>query len=312
VRDSYRNPYAFHSIRLTSDQYPETRPELRACIVDEKMVRFRVIRDLSLDGQRFKLVTGSFRQRIRNSFVKEWTLPLDRIITSGETMAGLLYEDRPVQVLDLGMAHHTYEEAEPPEWYEKEIRLFEILDKYDPPPDSAVLFTGSSTIRRWHSLGEDMYPWKVINRGFGGSVMKELNENIDRIVFPYNPSRIIVYEGDNDIARGTGPAAFLEECREFIQRCQQQLPETEIIFLSIKPSPARMRYWKQMNKANHMLEDLTEMHEEVMFIDISTSMFTKPGILKKDIFAPDGVHLNEKGYALLRQSILESMAKSTD
>jgi lysophospholipase L1-like esterase len=240
---------------------------------------------------------------------KEWSLPLDKISSGGESFVGLLLGDQAIQVLDLGMAQYVYENTDPPEWYENEIRIFEILDRYNPPPDSAVLFTGSSTIRRWYNLAEDMYPMDVINRGFGGSVMKELNQNIDRIVYPYMPSRIFVYEGDNDITRGTKPSAFLKECEAFISQCQQSLPGTEIIFLSIKPSPSRMRHWKQMDMANHMLENLCRKHADVFFIDISTPMFMKPGILKNNIYAEDGVHLNDKGYSLLREAVMENVIK---
>ena len=309
VRESYRNPYAFHSVTLTTDRYPEMSPELRACIVDEKTIQLKVISDRTYDGQIFHILSGSFKHRFKNTPIKEWTLQVDKISSGGGSFVGLLLEDQALDVIDLGMAQHVYEKTDPPEWYENEIRIFEIIDRYDPPPDSAVLFTGSSTIRRWYNLAEDMYPQIVINRGFGGSVMKELNQNIDRIVFPYNPSRIFVYEGDNDITRGVKPSAFLEECKAFISQCQQRLPGTEIIFLSIKPSPSRMRHWKQMYRANQMLEDLCRIQKNVIFIDISTPMFMKPGILKNDIYAEDGVHLNDKGYSLLRDAIMENIIK---
>jgi lysophospholipase L1-like esterase len=71
-----------------------------------------------------------------------------------------------------------------------------------------------------------------------------------------------------------------------------------------------MRYWKQMNRANQMLEELCRINEHVIFIDISTPMFIRPGILKNDIYAEDGVHLNDEGYNLLRQVILENRLKS--
>jgi lysophospholipase L1-like esterase len=284
-------------------------PELRVCILDGKSVHLKVISDRNYDGQVFHIISGSFKQRFKDTPIKEWTLPVDKFSSGGKSFVGLLLGDQALQVLDLGMVQHVYKNTDPPEWYENEIRIFEIMDRYNPPPDSAVLFTGSSTIRRWYNLAEDMYPMDVINRGFGGSVMKELNQNIDRIVYPYRPSRIFVYEGDNDITRGTKPSAFLEECKAFISQCQQGLPGTEIIFLSIKPSPSRMRHWKQMDRANQMLEDLCRKHEDVIFIDISTPMFMKPGILKNNIYAEDGVHLNDKGYSLLRQVILENIIK---
>ena len=73
-----------------------------------------------------------------------------------------------------------------------------------------------------------------------------------------------------------------------------------------------MRHWKQMDRANQMLEDLCRKYEDVIFIDISTPMFMKPGILKNNIYAEDGVHLNDKGYSLLRQVILENIIKSVN
>ncbi len=307
VRESYRNPYAFHTVTLTADQYPVMSPELRACMVDEDFFRIKVISDRSYAGKQFNIISRSFSHRFRNATEKEWTLSVDEISSAGDSFVGLLLENQPVQVLDLNMVHHIYEKTDPPEWYENEIRIFEILDRYDPPPDSAILFTGSSTIRRWYSLSEDMHPQVVINRGFGGSTMKELNLNIERLVFPYRPSMIIVYEGDNDIVMGTKPSEFLEECKAFISLCQQRLPGTEIIFLSIKPSPSRMRHWKKMDNANTMLEELCAKEENVKFIDISRSLFARPGILKNDIYAVDGVHLNDKGYSLLKQVIMKDI-----
>ena len=152
-----------------------------------------------------------------------------------------------------------------------------------------------------------MQPMEVINRGFGGSVMRELNLNMDRIVVPYKPSMIFVYEGDNDIARGISPEAFLKECNVFINRCRQDLPGTEIFFLSIKPSPSRMSQWEKMDRANQLLETLCSLYENVNFIDISTPMFAKPGMLKNDIYAEDRLHLNDKGYSLLREVILANV-----
>ena len=313
IRDSYRNPYACHSIRFTADQYPEMHPEIRTCIVDEQTVHLKVIGDRAYDEQTFRIISGALQHRFKlNSKgpgLKHWTFPEHKIPSGRGSFVGLQLEEKTLQVLDLEMAHRVYEKMDPPEWYENEIRIFEIMDKYSRPPDSAILFTGSSTIRRWYSLADDMDQRAVINRGFGGSVMEELNLNLERIVFPYNPSMILVYEGDNDITRGTTPSAFLDECKIFINQCRHRLPDTEIIFLSIKPSPARMRYWKQMARANSMLEDFCRTQENVTFIDISSPMFKKPGILKSDIYAGDKVHLNEKGYALLTQVIKSNLSK---
>src|ERR1700719_109751 len=58
--------------------------------------------------------------------------------------------------------------AQAQDW-EPEIRKFEAADKANPPKLGQIVFTGSSSIRRWDSLAADMDPLDVINRGFGGS-----------------------------------------------------------------------------------------------------------------------------------------------
>jgi lysophospholipase L1-like esterase len=112
------------------------------------------------------------------------------------------------------------------------------------------------------------------------------------------------------MARGTDPKTFVEECKTFISQCQQRLPGARIIFLSIKPSPSRMIYWKNMERANQLLEDLCNLHENVYFADISTPMFEAQGQLKKDIYAEDRLHLNDRGYSLLKEVILGKIIQS--
>jgi lysophospholipase L1-like esterase len=133
--------------------------------------------------------------------------------------------------------------------------------------------------------------------------MKDLNHFTERIVFPYNPSRVFVYEGDNDLGGGTVPAEFIEECREFIEECSKRIPDAEICFLSIKPSLARIRKWDEMKVANRMLRDLAEQYEKVRFIDISEGMLDPEGMPRKDIFVEDGLHLNAEGYEILARAI---------
>ena len=52
---------------------------------------------------------------------------------------------------------------------ESEIAAFEAMDRTNPPPKDALLFIGSSTIRKWATLAGDFPDQRVINRGFGGS-----------------------------------------------------------------------------------------------------------------------------------------------
>ncbi len=96
-------------------------------------------------------------------------------------------------------AARAQEEAAP---FAAAIAAFTAADRAAPPPACATLFVGSSTFRLWDTLAQDMAPRKVINRGFGGSQMEHVSLYFEEIVAPYKPREILLYEGDNDIARG--------------------------------------------------------------------------------------------------------------
>ncbi|MBN1180949.1 MAG: hypothetical protein JXB49_01590 [Bacteroidales bacterium] len=189
--------------------------------------------------------------------------------------------------------------------FENEIRYYEMMDQLFPPPDSAILFAGSSSFRRWQTLTEDFQELTVINRGFGGSTMQYLLYYFPRLVSKYKPSKILVYEGDNDIAYGLSPSDFVRQCHEFIHKVETELPGTDVYFLSIKPSPARSKYQDKYVEANNMLKDLCNEYSFVSYIDVFTPMLDKECQVREDIFTYDNLHLNDEGYAIWRDEVLK-------
>jgi len=122
--------------------------------------------------------------------------------------------------------------------WEPAIRDFEDQDKVHPPKPGCIVFAGSSSIRFWDTLISDMKPLDVINRGFGGSQMSDLEYYAKRIVNVYRPKAVVVYEGDNDLASTSPktPEMVADGFRQFVQIVRADLPDTWIYFISIKPS----------------------------------------------------------------------------
>src|SRR4051812_14460594 len=59
--------------------------------------------------------------------------------------------------------------------FEKDISRVEEQNKAKPPPAGAILFTGSSSIARWGDVAKYFPDQAVVNRGFGGSTIPEVN-----------------------------------------------------------------------------------------------------------------------------------------
>ncbi len=182
--------------------------------------------------------------------------------------------------------------------WEKDISHFEASDKTNPPPKGAILFIGSSSIRMWKTLAGDIPEHKVINRGFGGSEIADSVEFAERIVVPYAPKRIIMYAGGNDIHAKKTPEQVLADFKAFVEKIHRKLPETRVTFISIAPNPARWAELENVKAANFLIEQYTRSHPKLSFIDVFSGMLGKDGKPLPDIYLPDKLHMNPKGYAL--------------
>ena len=69
--------------------------------------------------------------------------------------------------------------------WESDIEKFEQLDISKSYPSDAILFAGSSSIRLWSTIGKDMLPYNVIQRGYGGAKLSDFAVYADRIIYPH-------------------------------------------------------------------------------------------------------------------------------
>lgn len=192
-----------------------------------------------------------------------------------------------------------------PQRWEKAIQAFESEDRKAPPPEGAIVGIGSSSMFFWHAaIHKDLSPLTIIPRGFGGSTMEDARYYADRIVIPYRPRAVVLYEGDNDIgAFQLSPERILEIFNGFVAKIHDALPQTRIYVISIKPSIARWNVWPQMQETNRLLKAACESSALLTYIDVASPMLDENRRPRKDIFVEDKLHLNEKGYQIWTKAI---------
>lgn len=182
--------------------------------------------------------------------------------------------------------------------FAKEINAFTASDATNPPPRSAILFIGSSSIRLWKTLARDFPELRVINRGFGGSQVIDSVNYADRIVFPYKPSHIVMYAGGNDINAKKSPQQVFADFKTFVAKVHAELPRTKISYISIAPNPARWSQIVQVREANRLIEEFTRTDARLAYIDTFSHMLGPDGQPRPEIFVDDRLHMNPKGYVI--------------
>jgi lysophospholipase L1-like esterase len=178
-----------------------------------------------------------------------------------------------------------------------------IKFKYANHPKGGVVFTGSSSIRLWHSLEEDFPHHLIINSGFGGSQTHQLIQHLDELVLAYEPEKIFVYEGDNDINAGKPVKTIIDEFKKLNSRIKEKVPEAELFIISAKPSPSRWHLKKEYETLNKELEKFSDKNKKVTFVDVWTPMLDDSGKPEPSLFIDDALHMNDKGYLIWKNII---------
>ena len=191
------------------------------------------------------------------------------------------------------------EPAKPPaaDPWEPAIKSFEDQDRKSPPATEAIVFVGSSSIRMWKL--DTSFPKHVcLNRGFGGSQLGDAARYADRIVIPYKPRVVVLYGGDNDLNAGKSPESVFANYRAFRDKVRAALPETKIVFVSIKPSPSRWKLREKALEANRLIRAEIEQGKGLVYIDVWMPMLGDDGMPRAELFLKDQLHMNETGYAI--------------
>lgn len=197
-----------------------------------------------------------------------------------------------------------------PERWEETIQKFEAQDQKNPIEPGAILFVGSSSIAMWKDIDEYFPEQRVLNRGFGGSDFEDLLYYADRVIYPYKPSKIFIYEGDNDIASGDSPKKILKRAKKLRKQIRKALGDTPVVFISPKPSVARWELKDQYEEVNALLREYAEKEKNTAFADVWTPALDENGKVVEHIFLEDNLHMNAEGYKIWQEVLspyVESM-----
>jgi len=188
--------------------------------------------------------------------------------------------------------------------WEPAIKKFEEADKLSPPPQNAIVFIGASSIVRWNL--QESFPElgaQAINRGFGGSLAADSTRYADRIVIPYKPRMVVFYAGDNDVEANHTPQQIADDFVAFERKVHAALPQTQIVFISIKPSIRRFPWIEQIKGANALVKQYCDTHPNLTFVDIVPQMLGADGKPRKELLVEDGLHMTPAGYKVWNDAL---------
>lgn len=193
--------------------------------------------------------------------------------------------------------------------WEESIQAFETLDRAEDYSDDSILFVGSSSILIWSTIEEDMAPYPVIQRGFGGSKLSDVAWYAKRLIYPHKFSALAMFVA-NDISGNEKDKTPEEVGRLFkyiLDVVREKYPVTPFFYIAITPTASRWEVWPQIHEANRVLKAICDEAANTYFISTSRHYLGNDGKPNPDLFRDDELHLNRDGYLKWTEIIKEAI-----
>ena len=189
--------------------------------------------------------------------------------------------------------------------YDVDFAKFDSLNKVEKHSDSALLFFGSSYIRMWQNIRNDISYNDIIHRGFGGCNLRDVAYYINRILASHHPKGIFFYVG-NDIVDGDSdkdPEQVLALYKFIVQEIRVQQPLIPITWLKISPSEKRWKVWDKVQQANSLIETYCNTQANLYTISFQDHFLGADGLPITSLYKNDKLHYNEQGYKVWGDAI---------
>ncbi len=196
--------------------------------------------------------------------------------------------------------------------FQDEIDVFIKKDSIAMPAANSILFVGSSSFNYWKDISNYFPSYPIINRGFGGSSLTDIIHFSQETILKYKPKQIYIYCGENDIAASDTitPAIVFERFKNLYTIIRTHLGnKVPVMYVSIKPSVARWSMEEKFVAANSLIRNFINKQKNTQFLDVHSAMLDTSGMVYKDIFIADKLHMNAKGYAIWQKIIAPTLVK---
>jgi lysophospholipase L1-like esterase len=189
--------------------------------------------------------------------------------------------------------------------WEKDIAALDSRNASEPLPQSGTLFIGSSSIRLWKTLPQDLPQFEPIERGFGGATFSDLAVFAPRIIKPHRYRALVIFVA-NDVTGGEkdkSPEEIEKLVRYIVGVSREHQPDSPVVIIEITPTPSRFAVWNKIRRVNAVLREIALTEPNTYFVATAEHYLTPDNQPRPELFQSDRLHLNADGYAQWTQLI---------
>ena len=184
--------------------------------------------------------------------------------------------------------------------WSRDIEAFDTLNESMSESADAILFIGSSSIRRWEAMSEDMVPYATIRRGYGGAKYTDMAVFARRIISPHRYRAIVMFVGNGVVGQSNDhtPDQIEELTRYIVEQSFDCQPDAPFFLVEITPCERRFHAWSKIRAVNARLREVALTTANTYFVPTASHYLKPDGTPRPELFVEDKLHLNQAGYKL--------------
>lgn len=183
----------------------------------------------------------------------------------------------------------------------------EKIERYTYNKES-IVFLGDSITSRC-DLDKYFPNYNIYNSGIAGNMTKDILDNMENRVFVYNPTKVFILIGTNDLVySGLDNDGIKNNIEEIINKIYEKNSNTKIYLESIYPVNNSLNKEIVETRTNDNIKDLNNKIEKICnnnkctYINMYDNLTDKNGNMKR-IYTVDGLHLNKIGYKVVASKL---------
>lgn len=156
----------------------------------------------------------------------------------------------------------------------------------------------------------------VINSGIGGYQTEDIIDNLQNSVYKYNPTKVFLLIGTNDIDLSDySNEELADRIKYIVQEIKNHRSKTKIYVESIYPvnrdtdnnivdlNIVKSRTNKRIQSINRLIEKMCDEEKNVEYINVYDKLTDDNGNLKLE-YTRDGLHTNDAGYEVVTKILM--------
>lgn len=176
--------------------------------------------------------------------------------------------------------------------------------------DTDIIFLGDS-LTDYYDL-DKYYDIKLINSGVAGWTTDQIIDNLDKLVYAYNPTKVILLIGTNDLNQEKDSDYIVNNIGKIVDEIKQKYPEVKMYIESLYPinntdnekinhTAVGIRKNSDIKEINRKLEEYCKKNKYT-YINMYDELTDKEGNLNLK-YTKEGLHMSDEGYKVVTKKL---------